>query len=213
MFETIIKNLVEFKPRAVFVYGSHARGEAKPNSDVEIGVVFDDNKYVKKDNIDEKCKPKNVNIYPFKYSELVAAKPNVPFPQTIFVYELVHTAKVLWGEDVMKHIKAPNITVKDLKERIGFDNGVVLTCLKTGQQDMAIKSCIYAFKTLTQLEKGVWPLTYKETFEYMRAVKGYEELVKELYEARFHNARFRQYFKCLSFINYVRTRVDEEMIE
>lgn len=57
-----IQALARFNPKSVFVYGSRGRGDAKPDSDYELGVIFDDNKYVQRSDIHAAITNKQVNV-------------------------------------------------------------------------------------------------------------------------------------------------------
>ncbi len=51
IIQATLKTLEQFHPKSVFLYGSRGRGDAKPDSDYEIGVIFDDDKYVQRSDI------------------------------------------------------------------------------------------------------------------------------------------------------------------
>jgi hypothetical protein len=71
VIQATLKTLEQFHPKSVFLYGSRGRGDAKPDSDYEIGVIFDDGKYVQRSDIHAAVTDPQVKAYPFKWEELL----------------------------------------------------------------------------------------------------------------------------------------------
>jgi predicted nucleotidyltransferase len=65
-----VGSLRKFSPKSVFVYGSRGWGDATPNSDYEIGVIFEDDKYVRRADIHAAVTNPKVKAYPFRWNEL-----------------------------------------------------------------------------------------------------------------------------------------------
>ncbi len=64
--EATLQVLSKFNPKSVFLYGSRGHKDFKPDSDYEIGVIFDDDKYVQRSDIHAAISNPNIKVYPFK---------------------------------------------------------------------------------------------------------------------------------------------------
>ena len=79
----------QFSPFSVILYGSQATGEATLNSDYEVGLIFEDDKYVSSREIRAKKEFDGVSIYPFKLSGLKDYTLDTPFPKKLFIHYLI----------------------------------------------------------------------------------------------------------------------------
>lgn len=78
--EKVIQLLISnFNPYSVFLYGSRASNSYTENSDYEIGVIFEDDKYVSRSQISKLINDKNYAIYPFRLSEMLNNNIDTPF--------------------------------------------------------------------------------------------------------------------------------------
>lgn len=124
-----LKALDKFKPRSVFLYGSRSRGDAKPDSDYEIGVIFDDDKYVRRSDIHAAIPNPNVKAYPFKWGELLNGTFGHVFQKSIYLREIIKGGRTIAGEHLLEQIPPPPITTLDLIQRLRFDIGMALAAV------------------------------------------------------------------------------------
>lgn len=87
VIDKLVKN---FKPCSIFLYGSNATNSTNVNSDYEIGVIFDDDKYISRGQISNLVKSKTkYSIYPFRLSEIMNCDFDTPFQKTIYTNVLI----------------------------------------------------------------------------------------------------------------------------
>ncbi|HTE22103.1 MAG TPA: nucleotidyltransferase domain-containing protein [Candidatus Limnocylindria bacterium] len=176
MNDTIITDtldkLAQFKPKSVFLYGSRGRGDAKPDSDYEIGVIFDDDKYVQRSNIHAAISNPQVKTYPFKWGELSRGTFGHVFQKSIYMREIVKGGQTIAGEHLVEQIPPPPITILDLIQRLRFDIGMALAAIlsyRTGDMQTSMeefsKSCLFGLRCLEILELKTFPLGYEEIYE------------------------------------------------
>ncbi|MFH0952221.1 MAG: hypothetical protein V1838_03445 [Patescibacteria group bacterium] len=146
--DTIVEKL---DPRSIFLYGSHSRAEAESGSNFEVGVIRRVGKnWHRHELFDILEKYPTIHGYAFDESSLRAGHVDAPYPETIFIRELIITGRTIHGEKVIESLKAPAITLIDLNNRIHFDMGVALTSLDAWRRhenrtakDALIKSCLF----------------------------------------------------------------------
>lgn len=124
-----LQALSKFKLKSVFLYGSRGRGDATSESDYEIGVVFDDEKYVQRSEIHAAISNPKVKAYPFKWSELRDGTFSHVFQKSLYLREIVKSGRVIAGENLLEQIAPPPITTLDLIQRTRFDIGMALAAL------------------------------------------------------------------------------------
>jgi len=164
--------LEQFKPKSVFLYGSRSRQDFTPDSDYEIGVIFDDKMYVSRSTIHAAINTSHVRVYPFKWSELANAIFDTPFQRSIYLREIIKTGKTIAGDDLLATIALLPITTLDLVQDIRFYIGRSLDAMlslrngdtATGNEAFS-KSCLFGVRDLIILELRVFPLGYDDIFE------------------------------------------------
>src|SRR5687767_13584814 len=142
--------LTRFNPRSVFVYGSRGRGDAKPDSDYEIGVIFDDDKYVQRSDIHAAIGNKQVKVYPFKWGELSQGTFGYVFQKSLYLREIIRGGQTVAGEYLIEQILPPPITTLDLIQDIRFYIGRALDAMLVFREghtglgmEMFSKACFF----------------------------------------------------------------------
>jgi predicted nucleotidyltransferase len=164
--------LNKFSPKSVFLYGSRGRGDYRPDSDYEIGIIFDDEKYVQRSDIHAAISNPKVKAYPFKWSELLHGTFSHVFQKSIYLREIIKAGRTLAGEHLIEQIPPPPITILDLIQRHRFDIGMALAALlsfragdmQTSMEEFS-KSCLFGLRTFEILELKTFPVGYREIYE------------------------------------------------
>jgi hypothetical protein len=166
-----LQSLSKFNPKSVFLYGSRGRGDAKPDSDYEIGVIFDDDKYVQRSDIHSAITDPQVKAYPFKWGELSNGTFGHVFQKSIYLREIIMGGKTIAGEHLIEQIPPPPITTLDLIQRLRFDIGMALAAVlsfRTGDMQTSMeefsKSCFFGLRCLEILELKTFPVDYEEIY-------------------------------------------------
>lgn len=214
--EKVVKIMVEsLKPYSIFLYGSKATNSDNINSDYEIGIIFEDEKYVSRKEISKLINDKQYSIFPFKLSELINCNIDTPFQKTIYLNVLLMGgAKTLYGVPVLQNLKAPEITKKDLREDINFNLGMALCSVrvfKSGNislaNDLFYKSCFYVTRDYIYFRLKKLCLSYNEIYEVSNSLEDlseYKELLDIAYDLRNNPDAENQeqfYYKNISYIN------------
>lgn len=166
--QNLATELVDRGARSVFLYGSRARGDNLPNSDWEIGVIFDQEKYVSRREL-APLQTDGVVIYPFKHEELAAGIADVPFTRSIWLTELITTAKTIGGEEVTSKIPLPEITSFDIIADNSFYKARSLDAMiaqREGQDSLArellVKSALLGARVLILAQGMQFPKNYPD---------------------------------------------------
>lgn len=175
----IVKSLAQFQPHSIFLYGSRGRGDYRPDSDYEVGVIFDDAGIVSRSLIQQRVQLDSVHIYPFRLSEVMAGRFNNPFPDSIFTRELVEGGgKTIYGPKVVESLAPPPITTLDLVRRIRFDIGCAFEAVLFHREQpsrvatkAATKSCLFGLRLLVILKDGKFPCGYDEIYQAGRSLE------------------------------------------
>jgi predicted nucleotidyltransferase len=172
VIQATLKTLEQFHPKSVFLYGSRGRGDAKPDSDYEIGVIFDDGKYVQRSDIHAAVTDPQVKAYPFKWEELLHGTFGHVFQKSIYLREIIKGGRTIAGEHLVEQIPPPPITTLDLIQRLRFDIGMALAAIlsyRTGDMQTSMeefsKSCFFGLRCLEILELKTFPVGYDEIYE------------------------------------------------
>lgn len=173
-----LENLMQFSPRAVFVYGSRGRGDFNPESDYEVGVVFDSDHYTERKTIHEAIDNPSVKVYPHRWEDLTSGNLNILFQKSLYLRELKLGAKLLYGEDVLAAIPDIPITLLDLLQRTRFDLGLALASLlsfragdtATSMEEFS-KSCLFGLRSLIIFELKKFPVGYEEIYELSKTLE------------------------------------------
>ncbi len=160
--------LLDRGARSVFLYGSRARGDYLPDSDWEMGVIFDEEKYISRREL-APLQADGIVIYPFKYAELTVGIADVPFTRSIWLTELITTAKTIGGEEVTNNIPLPEITVFDIIADNSFYKARSLDAMIAQREghdslarDLFVKSAFLGARGLLLAEGLQFPKSYLE---------------------------------------------------
>ena len=191
IIDEALKSLNQFNPKSVFLYGSRGRGDAKPDSDYEVGVIFDDDKYVQRSDIHAAIGNSQVKAYPFMWSELSHGTFKHVFQRSIYLREIIKGGKTISGESLVENIDPVPITTLDLIQRLRFDIGQALASLlsyRSGDMPTSMeefsKSCLFGLRCLEILELKEFPVGYVEIYKLSGKLKGVEEY-KQVIDAAF----------------------------
>lgn len=157
--------------RSVFLYGSRARGDNLPDSDWEVGVIFDEEKYLSRREL-APLQSDGVVIYPFKHDELTAGIADVPFTRTIWLTELITAARTIGGEEVTSKITPPEITTFDIIADNSFYKARSVDAMIAQREghdslarDLFVKSALLGARALILAEGLRFPRNYPEIVE------------------------------------------------
>lgn len=169
--QNLSTELVSRGARSVFLYGSRARGDNLPDSDWEVGVIFNDEKYLSRSEL-APLQTEGVVIYPFKYTELSTGIASVPFTRAIWLTELVTAAKTIGGEGVINKITLPEITTFDIIADNSFYKARAVDAMIAQREghnslarDLFVKSALLGARTLILAEELRFPRSYPEIVE------------------------------------------------
>jgi len=153
-------------PTSIFLYRSSARSDQAPSSDIEIGVVFEDESFLGRSTLDS-LGP-TARAYPYRLGALRGDRPiETPFQREVFLRDLATSARTIFGQQIVEHIIPPPITVLSATEELRFNIGRALAALlsfRSGDMPTAIdgfsKSCLLGTRVLAMVDNGVFPATY-----------------------------------------------------
>lgn len=202
----------ESKPVTIFLYGSMARDDFENDSDYEIGIIYEKDKRWPRQKLKDLHNYDNVKIYPFIKEELEQSEIDTPFPQTIYLQELLHDSLVLYGKKLEEIIKVSEITKDDLLEAVGFCLGRAYSAVVSSRQndwvavrDDFTKSALYSLQILIFLKTGKLIFSYKEIKDKSTNLieVEYLDLINHVMEVRKNNIAVEPSFlyKNISFIN------------
>jgi hypothetical protein len=169
--QSLSTELIGQGARSVFLYGSRARGDNLPDSDWEVGVIFDEDKYLSRREL-APLQSDGVVIYPFKHDELTNGTVDVPFTRTIWLTELITAAKTIGGEEVASKITAPEITAFDIIADNSFYKARSVDAMIAQREghsslarDLFVKSALLGARALILAERLGFPKSYPEIVE------------------------------------------------
>lgn len=167
-----LQALAKFKPTSVFLYGSRGRGDATPGSDYELGVIFDDERYVQRSDIHAAIANPQVKAYPFKWGELASGTVGFVFQKSLYLREIVKGGRTIAGKHLIEQIPPPPITTLDLVQDMRFSIGRALDAVLAFREghtklgmELFSKSCFFGLRCLEILELKTFPLGYAEIYE------------------------------------------------
>lgn len=214
--EEVVQRLVKsFSPYSIFLYGSKATETDNEDSDYEVGVIFEDDKYISRRIIAEKVSAKDFAIYPFRLGEIMSYDIDTPFQKTIYLNVLANGgSKTLYGVPVLQSLAVPAITTEDLLADINFNLGVAFSAVrayKEGDIDLAnnlfYKACFFATRDLIYHRLNKLCLSYHEiygTSQEISELDAYREVLDASYSLRNHRdatIASSMYYKNISYIN------------
>ncbi|OGE89058.1 MAG: hypothetical protein A3J07_00285 [Candidatus Doudnabacteria bacterium RIFCSPLOWO2_02_FULL_49_13] len=215
---TVVEKLnSKFHPVSIFLYGSRAKGDYQKHSDYEIGILFHDNEYVHRKDIQKHC-PAKFNVFPFRLSEFLIFKSDIPFQEKIFFKELRLTAQTLRGQDIRGIIREPAIATINLVEEVRFLMGRALSAITTFRdydektaKHLFYKSCLFGFRALIIHTQNKFPINYHSIYLLSKRAKilpAYKKLISDAYKVRLgFKLKERDLYTNISFLNYVLRRL------
>lgn len=169
--QNLSTELINQGARSVFLYGSRARGDNLADSDWEVGVIFDEDKYLSRREL-ASLQSDGVVIYPFKYDELTSGVADVPFTRTIWLTELITAAETIGGEEIVSKITAPEITAFDIIADNSFYKARSVDAMIAQREghdslarDLFVKSALLGTRALILAEGLKFPKNYPEIVE------------------------------------------------
>ena len=204
-----------FKPYSIFLYGSKATMSDNNWSDCEIGVIFEDAKYISRQEIANLIKDDNYSIFPFKLSEITNYMIDTPFQKEIYLKSLIDGgAKTLYGVTVIEKMEAPNITREHLLADVNFNLGRALAAVKifkSGNYELAneflYKSCLYSTRNYIYYKQKKMCITYEEIFSVaiqLDELNEFKYLLEVSLDLRYNHEKIideKFYYKNITYIN------------
>ena len=214
--ECVINILVnKFQPYSIFLYGSKATNTDNVFSDYEIGVIFDNGKYVSREDIKKVIVDDKYSIFPFKLNDIIEGTIDTPFQREIYLNVLVNGgSKTLYGVPVLENLVAPQITKDNLIADVNFHLGIALSAVRVYKtsnyelaNDLMCKACLYATRDYIYYQFKKLYITYKEIYDFaieLKELNEFKELLQIAYELRFkrnNKIHEKYYYKNISYIN------------
>lgn len=225
MVNQVISIIKKFNPISIFIYGSNANDSTNSKSDFEIGVIFKDDAYVQRKDIQSKILDKNYNVFPFKLNEIKQYNIDTPFQKKVYLASLVTgNAKTIYGKKIIENLECPKISNHDLLMDLSFNLGYALSSvrlIKEGINELAneffYKSMFYATRDLYYAKFGVLINGYNNIYRVSKKLnlpKEFKELLKIGYKLRNEqkvDVDNLFYFRNISYINkYVIPVIEEK---
>ena len=161
----------ETSPLSIFVYGSRSRTDFRPDSDYEIGVLYPTERMQKRSKLMSMHQVKEMVIYPFSADELAKYNIDTPFPQALYLRDLITTSKTVFGEEVLEKMEVPEIRTTDLLESASFEVATAFCAVRsyrTGDLKTATinyRSALFGARILEILALQKYPTTYDAMVE------------------------------------------------
>lgn len=198
-------------PVSVFIYGSRARSDFKPNSDYEVGAVYKRENKPRRSEIAKLHQVKGMNVYPFVLEELEQYNLDTPFPKAIYMKELVGAAKTVMGKKVLEKMEHPEIKLSDLIERVAFDVATAFAAYRSfGTGDLMnvainFKSVLFGARVLEIFELGEFGYSYDEIWEISKKLDisdEYRQLIEHAMSVRKGESIIEQFlYTNITFLN------------
>lgn len=220
--QQIANELLEFtNARSVFVYGSRARDDFQSDSDYEIGILMDKEKYISRAEIKKRFIFDEVNIFPFHYEEFITGNPDTPFQKSIYMREIIEAGKTLVGEEIIENLKKPSISLLDVIQDVRFNLGYALASTHSYKnKDTATaslhfsKSCLFGTRDYLVFKTNKFPISYDDI------ANGSKELVlKEYQNLPIYAAQLREQKaeididKLFQNVSYLNKMIEKELLE
>lgn len=214
-FEEVINLLKKLTPKSIFLYGLQVNKNTNSKSDYEIGIIFEDEKYISRSAIKKLIPDNKYAVYPFKLNELKSYNIDTPFQQNIYILSLISgNAKTIYGDIIIETLTPPEISVMDLLMDTSFNLGYALTAvrvMRTGNKDLAnelmYKSMFYTTRNMLYAKTGKiingYNNIYKEALK-LNIPAEYQDLLEASFNLR--NETIKEipsslYYKNISYIN------------
>lgn len=198
--------------KSVFLYGSRSRSDFYPDSDYEIGVLMEKNKYVSRDEIKNHFNIKGVNIFPFRYEDFVVGNIDTPFQKSIYLREIIEAGKTLAGEKIIENLKLPEIKLLDIIQDIRFNLGYALASThsyRNGDNATAslhfAKACLFGTRDYIIFKTGKFLISYDDILQASREIdlEEYQDLPDYAFRLRKREIDIedKKLFQNISYLN------------
>lgn len=176
--QDIIRVAKQTGAKSAFLYGSRSRRESTTSSDYDVGLIFDDNKYVSNKRLRQLIPPReDVSYKTTKLSEIETCTSKIILPRAIFYHDLKSTATTIYGAKIIESISPPPITVLDLIQTIRFEMGLSFCSSKsyrrgeiqTASEELS-KSCLHGLKALQIFKLRKFPTSYRQIYKLRKRV-------------------------------------------
>jgi len=222
IFEEIRSGLAKIEAASAFLYGSRARGDFNAWSDFEVGVVFPDERYLRRADLQELVRVEDVTFYPFKLSEFLAGTPNVPFQKGFFMRELAETAETVFGEDLVKTLKV-KLSTLDIAQELRFNIGRAFAgflSMRSGDlktaNDCACKSCLFGLRAFEVFKFRVFAKSYTEIYDLSQKLgldSDFVELIDAVHRYREDGEMIeaKLFYRCMSLLDSFEREVLDDL--
>lgn len=220
--QKIIDDLLKFTDaKSIFLYGSRARTDFYNESDYEIGVLMEKDKYISRSEIKDKFNLKSINIFPFHYEEFIVYNPDTPFVKSIYMREIIEAGKTVTGEKVIENLTPPEIKLLDIIQDLRFNLGYSLAATHSYRGGDKInaslhlaKSCLFGTRDYIILKLQKFPISFDEIVELSKNLdlKEYDDLPSYAHRLRKREEKMNEHnlFKNISYLNKF---VEKELLE
>lgn len=220
--QNIVEDVLKFtNAKSIFLYGSRARADFYNESDYEIGVLMEKDKYIGRSAIKEKFDHKGINIFPFHYEEFIAYNPDTPFVKSIYMREIIEGGETLAGEKVIENLKPPEIKLLDIIQDLRFNLGYSLAATHSYREDDIVnaslhlaKSCLFGTRDYIILKLQKFPVSFDEILELSKKLdlQEYSDLPSYAHKLRKREEQIDEsnLFRNISYLNKF---MEKELLE
>jgi len=221
ILEQAIEKLSTLHPFSIFLYGSRARWDHCPDSDFEIGVVFQEKGNIHRETLNTLLQNKKISAYPIIYQELITYKVDTPFQKNIYMNDIIRSGKTLFGEKIIENLSTPEITVLDTLQDIRFNIGYGMSAVLSDRnwdietaKSLFYKSCLFTTRNLIIGLQQEFPLWYQKIKESSKALNLWEftYLVDLAYNVRNKKTAYQQK-DLYKNIKYLNTFIESKIME
>jgi hypothetical protein len=215
----------ETSPVSIFLYGSRARGDATPDSDFEIGILYTTETKVGRSDLAKMHSIENLSLYPFIYEDFIRYQLDTPFPLALYLRSLFDGgAHTLYGETVVEKIKLPAVMVSDLLEEISFQIAYAVGALlsfrendMTTARNQIVKAIIYGSRVLLIVREKKLLHRYDEILARMNDLEltdEYKDLLKQVGSLRdgVGDLQIQTIFTGIAYLNQVVRKEVKELL-
>lgn len=211
--QKIAEEIIEFTDaKSVFLYGSRARADFYADSDYEIGVLMEKDKYISRDEIKKHFDIKGVNIFPFHYEDFIVGNIDTPFQKSIYLREIIDAGKTLAGEKTVENLKLPEIKLVDIIQDIRFNLGYALASThshRNGDNATAslhfAKACLFGTRDYIIFKTGKFLTSYDAILSASKELdlQEYQDLPEYAFHLRKRESDIdeKKLFQNISYLN------------
>ena len=220
--QNVINDLQKFTDaKSIFLYGSRARTDFYNESNYEIGVLMENDKYISRKDIKDKFNFRGINIFPFHYEDFIAYNPDTPFVKSIYMREVIEAGKTVVGEKIIENMKPPGIKLLDIIYDLRFNLGYSLAATHSYREGDNInaslhlaKSCLFGTRDYIILKLKKFPVPFDEIVELSKTLDLYEysDLPSYAFKLRKREEKIDEN-KLFANISYLNKFVEKELLE